>query len=173
MSCFKVSNNKYFNCPARMSDGSLFTDYRQNCIINSNKYLNSYEYRMYLINNAENLMNRNRLNISNVASCNNCKQPYNKGTMLNECTMQVCNKRTCKVKIKDPKGVGRGREYNKEPSQCNDWPKNFPVNNSPNCCAGKGNLNNYGINGRKTIERNAQPSGGRPGNGGDIRAYNF
>ena len=32
----KVTNNKYQNCPALMSDGRQFTDYRSNSQINMN-----------------------------------------------------------------------------------------------------------------------------------------
>ena len=28
--CHKTTNNKYFQCPPRMSDGRHFTDYRSN-----------------------------------------------------------------------------------------------------------------------------------------------
>ena len=33
--CNKTSNNKYFNCPAKMSDGRHFTDYRPSCYVNN------------------------------------------------------------------------------------------------------------------------------------------
>ena len=36
MSCYKASNNKYFNCPPRMDDGRHFTDYRSSCDTNNN-----------------------------------------------------------------------------------------------------------------------------------------
>ena len=49
---YKASNNKYKDCPPRMSDGRHFTDYRQNRdrnneIRHSNKILNSVNYRMF------------------------------------------------------------------------------------------------------------------------------
>ena len=33
--CYKTTNNKYFNCPPRMSDGRHFTDYRPVCDVNN------------------------------------------------------------------------------------------------------------------------------------------
>ncbi len=65
MSCYKASNNKYFNCPPRMDDGRHFTDYRPNCHVNNlvrsnNATLNSHEYRMFLTHNAGKLMDLNR-----------------------------------------------------------------------------------------------------------------
>jgi hypothetical protein len=49
-SCNKTSNNKYFDCPARMDDGRGFTDYRPNSTVNdmirySNNIMGSNEYR--------------------------------------------------------------------------------------------------------------------------------
>ena len=32
--CNKTSNNKYFDCPALMSDGRVFTDYRPSSYVN-------------------------------------------------------------------------------------------------------------------------------------------
>ena len=62
--CFKTSNNKYFDCPALMSDGRAFTDYRPSNYVNdmiriNNKVYDSYNYRQFLINNAANLMKVN------------------------------------------------------------------------------------------------------------------
>ena len=55
-SCYKTSNNKYSDCPPRMSDGRHFTDFRPNCVVNTllrtgcNAY-NSFEYRNFLVIN--------------------------------------------------------------------------------------------------------------------------
>jgi len=53
--CNKTSNNKYFDCPARMDDGRIFTDYRPSSSVDdmirySNNVMSSYEYRQFLIN---------------------------------------------------------------------------------------------------------------------------
>ena len=57
----KVPNNKYQNCPALMADGRHFTDYRPSCFTNGDlitqgNIKSSYDYRRYLINNAEKIM---------------------------------------------------------------------------------------------------------------------
>ena len=61
MDCYKTSNNKHFGCPPRMADGRHFTDYRPSCHINNiirsgNNVMNSFEYRLFLTRNAEELM---------------------------------------------------------------------------------------------------------------------
>ena len=65
--CMKTSNNKFFGCPPRMDDGRHFTDYRGNCYVNNliranNNTFNSYQYRMFLTQNADNMMQMNRTN---------------------------------------------------------------------------------------------------------------
>ena len=57
-------DNFYSDCPAKMSDGRSFTDYRPSCSVNEkiqkdNKITNSYSYRQFLISNADNLMKVN------------------------------------------------------------------------------------------------------------------
>ena len=49
----KVTDNVELDFPARMSDGRMFTDYRQNCILNNNisNAMGSWEYRQFLIKN--------------------------------------------------------------------------------------------------------------------------
>jgi len=62
--CYKTSNNKYFDCPALMSDGRAFTDYRPSAYVNdlirvNNKVYDSYSYRQFLINNGLNVIETN------------------------------------------------------------------------------------------------------------------
>ena len=59
--CNKTSNNKYFDCPARMDDGRAFTDYRSSATVDdmirySNNTMSSFEYRQFLINNGNEIM---------------------------------------------------------------------------------------------------------------------
>lgn len=73
--CNKSSNNKYFNCPALMSDGRQFTDYRPSNYVNNlirmtAGVMGSYDYRQFLINNAELLM---QANIQYAYEMNGCK----------------------------------------------------------------------------------------------------
>ena len=75
--CFKVSNNKYPDCPAIMDDGRAFTDYRSSCYINDiirvkNGITNSYDYRQFLINNGNELINAIRLYNIQKSACRSC-----------------------------------------------------------------------------------------------------
>lgn len=63
--CNRTTNNKYFDSPARMNDGRTFTDYRASSSVDdmirySNNVMSNYEYRQFLINNADEIMNVNR-----------------------------------------------------------------------------------------------------------------
>ena len=78
--CFKVSNNKFFNCPALMSDGRAFTDYREssyinNSLLNNNNFNSSYQYRQWLIHNATKLMANNNAYNNRLNSCGPCNAP--------------------------------------------------------------------------------------------------
>lgn len=77
MSCHRASNNNYFDCPARMSDGRIYADLRsgthreyqhQKSIgINS-----SFQYRMYLQQNAGKFIEENRHNSAKEGWCGPC-----------------------------------------------------------------------------------------------------
>ena len=63
-SCNKTSNNKYLDCPALMSDGRAFTDYRPSSYVNDlfriqNKVYDSYSYRQFLIHNGLQIIEMN------------------------------------------------------------------------------------------------------------------
>jgi hypothetical protein len=98
-SCNKTSNNKYFDCPARMDDGRAFTDWRpssdvENMIQYSNNIMSSYQYRQFLIHNANEIMNVNSMYSNNKLSCNNCdaKQvPFNTVCDVNAQTSKCHN----------------------------------------------------------------------------------
>ena len=75
--CDLTSNNKYFDCPARMDDGRIFTDYRpssdvENMIVMSNKIQSSYDYRQFLIHNGNNIVTINNQYTKNKVGCNSC-----------------------------------------------------------------------------------------------------
>ena len=94
-SCYKTSNNKYFNLPPRMDDARHFTDYRPNCLVNNhikseNKIMNSYEYRMFLTRNANKLIDLNRGYATEKNSCGPCTN-----TMLPEQSVQSCSSKSC------------------------------------------------------------------------------
>ena len=106
MSCYKSSDNKYFTCPSKMSDGRNFTDYRQRYKVhnlNNNQFKkSSHEYRQYLINNTNKLIKKDRFRASQKNGCFPCVE---KTTMLPEETIKVCDRNTCKVLINDYDGL--------------------------------------------------------------------
>ena len=119
-SCNKTSENKFFNCPPKMSDGRHFTDYRPRCAVNfpqefKDAPVNSYEYRQYLIKNAESLMSQNRQQAFRENACGPCVEPFHQGTMLPEQGMVECNGSTCRYVVNDPNGLGVGRKYGDTP----------------------------------------------------------
>ena len=104
-------NNKFNDCPARMSDGRIYTDYRPGCFVNntiraSNKLINNFDYRMYLTRNADKIMNNNKQYVIDKYNCKSCED-----TMLPESTKVKCNTDVCKRKVVDTKGLGQGRSY--------------------------------------------------------------
>lgn len=181
--CSRVSNNKQYNCPPRMADGRHFTDYRPRCMINYNfpddKPLNSYEYRQYLIHNAEQLMKENQSEAYKRNMCGPCVEPYDIGTMLPEQNMVKCDANTCKLFSNDQNGIGTGRMYTTDPQQ-NDNRANFLrgkqseqafLKQSNNCCATpQDDMNYYPWDGYVTEEAAARltvPAGGIAMTGGD------
>ena len=96
--CDKTSNNKYFDCPARMDDGRHFTDYRQNSFIEtmireSNNLSSNYDYRQFLINNAKDIMSINNNYVNDKLKCNNCNYvevPFNIECNINK-DYSICN----------------------------------------------------------------------------------
>lgn len=109
--CSRPSNNQYANCPPRMADGRHFTDYRPRCALQYNEKMNSYEQRMFLTQNAEDLMRVNAQNSYLANRCGPCVEPYNQGTMMPELSTQKCNERTCTFDVTDPYGLGLGRNF--------------------------------------------------------------
>lgn len=105
-SCNKTSNNKYFDCPARMDDGRAFTDYRPSSTVNdmirySNNIMGSNEYRQFLIHNAVNIMNVSNNYTSSKMGCNSCNYepvPFNTQCDYNN-NFPVCN-------VLNPNGIG-------------------------------------------------------------------
>ena len=186
--CFRASDNKHFDCPPRMSDGRLFTDYRPRCNTNfiyhpdslQTGYLDSYKYRQYLIKHADEILDAMRAEAYRSAVCAPCEVAYDKpGTMLPEKVVQHCDGKACAVYGKDPNGLGIGRAYGGESFEGDK--RRFVARkaeeaeyykNNANCCAlPKDDLNYYPIDpsmvhrhgtGRLTI-----PYGGFAMAGGD------
>lgn len=179
--CYKTTNNRYFNCPPRMDDGRHFTDYRPTCDVNTyiainNNVKNSNDYRMFLMDNAEKLININRLYTTQINSCGPCAEPYNQGTMLPEKNMLACDKNVCKNSLNVLTGLGQGRNYGNKTNCGNNWkwPKNVPYSG----CAQNVDLFDYYnstdvMKEASNFPRLTTQSGGLVLEGGDPAPYNM
>ena len=109
-------------CPLRQNDARAFTDYRPRCAVNAELYNlvngtgamgSSYESRMFLQHNAEQVMNVHRTNaVNNLAPCAPCTRPFSDpGTMEPERYVVRCNGVTCTREEVNPNGIGDGRSY--------------------------------------------------------------
>jgi hypothetical protein len=73
-------NNVNKNCPAQMSDGRLFTDYRPSGDVYDSMIKgaikkgipNNYEYRQYMIANSEIMINDTHNYLYETRLCKNC-----------------------------------------------------------------------------------------------------
>jgi len=116
MSFFSSTETKP-ECPLKMSDGRSFTDYRPRCMVNAelmtdlytnNMVKSSYESRMFLQENAEKLIERNRLNVlDTLAPCAPCNRPFSEnGTMYPERYIVKCTATTCEKVEVNKQGLG-------------------------------------------------------------------
>ena len=106
--CQFTSNNQYFGCPARISDGRTFTDYRPRCVINEeikgvNHLSNSYDYRQFLIHNAKNLMKSNYEYAMKKVSCQPC---MNASPALNTQVNCLVDASSSQCYVSNPRGLG-------------------------------------------------------------------
>jgi len=186
-SCFKTSDNKHLQCPPRMDDGRHFTDYRPSNFINDliradNNISNSLHYRVFLQQNANALMDRQRQIACQLNCCGPCpitqssKEPFDVGTMLPEQYMFVTDGRTTKYVLNDINGLGTGRVYNtyaQPDGDCKNLPSAWPIAQPPNQCASPlDNLNYLGdVNPTPTGIRQAIPGGGTMVNVGSNRKF--
>ena len=114
--CTRASDNAVFNCPARMADGRLFTDYRPRCdqiadlMPKEQSGVSSYEFRMQLVDKAEDVMRRNMMWAFTEAACGPCDYAKS-GTMLPEAYVQSCDGSVCTIKPGTDGGLGLGRDY--------------------------------------------------------------
>lgn len=115
-----VSDNKHATCPARMSDGRLFTNYHSRCAIQASVFpntvpgrpsdMNSYDTRQFMIHNAGSIMQSQR----DVASCAARCAPCGKDTMLPELEIDSCDLLKCVRNSGTVDGLGLGRKYGNE-----------------------------------------------------------
>lgn len=115
-----VSDNKHGSCPARMSDGRLFTNYSSRCAIQaavlpsglrdaSATGLDSYQTRQYMIHNADAIIQTQR----GLASCAARCKPCGKDTMLPEFEIDSCDLLKCTRTPTNSavRGLGLGRDH--------------------------------------------------------------
>ena len=170
-SCFKTSDNRNLQCPARMSDGRSMTDYRPSNYINDliradNNISNSLHYRVFLQNNASALMDRHRQVACQQNCCGPCpatKEGFD--TMLPEQYMFVTDGRTSKMVLNDVNGLGTGRQhytFGRPAENCENLPSTWPVEQKQNNCASPMDRFNYigDIQPTPTGMRQAIPGGG-------------
>ena len=114
------SNKNTYSCPLRMSDGRSMTDYRPKCIVNyelmntitdNNLVKSSFESRLYLQQNADEIMkNEMQKSINNLVPCVTCEKPLGNGTLLPEKYIVSCDAISCTKKPFNQNGLGDGRE---------------------------------------------------------------
>lgn len=187
MTCSKPSDNQEFNCPPKMSDGRHFTDYRPRCALNSRSNymiadpkqkhgftsppLNSYDFRQYMIEKGEKLIEMNRESAFQRNMCGPCvsNPTVDVGTMLPEQTVVTCNKSACSVGLNDAAGLGLGRQYYTEGKKKDKDGMSFDARRQKNepesCCARRSDdLQYYPFDGKVMDDygRVAVPGGGKP-----------
>lgn len=123
MDCYRATNNKYKSCPALMSDGRGFTDYRSNRQVNDSlrsdmNIISSHNFREFLIRHSDKLLETERKNANLMSGCNQCVKPYDQGTMLTEKFIQKCDKNTCSLVLNNKDGLGVGR-HSGDAGKCN------------------------------------------------------
>lgn len=109
-SCLEPKFNT--KCPPRMADGRAFTDYRPRCDLHSintfaQQGIESYKQRMYMTNNAQDIMKQNMLDAFNN---NTCIQNEPVDTVYPHSYSQECNRNTCNFAPVQSDGVGLVRK---------------------------------------------------------------
>jgi hypothetical protein len=110
-----------------MADGRNFTDYRTRCSqLDQMNHQNggvqsNYDMRMFMQQNADNLMLQNRMASMQANDCAPCYNNNGNGTMLPEQSLVECDEKVCRILPNpldvDQNGLGQGRKYNsKTPS---------------------------------------------------------
>ena len=97
----RVADNVYAGFPARMSDGRFMTNYQPNCLMNKNDN-NSYQYRQFLINNAEKIMSQTQEKNKQDYGCSDCSKVAVPETK----NYQNCWGPNCVIETVNPGGIG-------------------------------------------------------------------
>ncbi len=100
----KVTDNYFSDFPARMAYGFM-TDYHPNCELNlaMQKNMSSWQYRLFLTRNGNQIRNMNGEFNNKRFGCDNCNDPSipAQNRYLQNCTNDVCH-----IKEENPKGIG-------------------------------------------------------------------
>ena len=112
MSDVRLPNNIVKNCPGVMAYGAYWTDWRPRChqAASAQQPRNSFQYRMFLTQNAEKIMGSVRDDVIRHNTCAGCPAAQAAGTMLPEQVLTVCNKQTCQAQPGVACGLGGGRQ---------------------------------------------------------------
>ena len=120
MSCKSCSApNPTTMCPSRMEDGRAFTNYYGRCFENSHLMSmvgtapSSYESRMYLQRNAQQVMDMERARaVDTLIPCAPCRRPLtDDGTMAPSRYVVRCDAVSCTRTEVNPLGIGDARNY--------------------------------------------------------------
>jgi hypothetical protein len=167
-SCYNTSNNKHPKCPPRMDDGRHFTDYRPHCYVNNlvqqnNQIHNSYQMRMFLTHNANDIMQLNRKLSCDKNCCGPCQKPYQSGTMMPEQRADVVGTPVpCGSKVSQPSVVAA---HSGTPLTCPAWDTGDSRQMQSNCCSPVSELaNTYSATSADgiVVSRKSVPGGGVP-----------
>ena len=99
-------------CPPRMADGRLFTDYRPRCVVNdtlidsNNKTMSSLNQRKHLTHNGEEIIKANMLNAMKSSQCH-AIEPTD--TQIPMAFRQTCDTNVCNFTRVDDTGLGLTR----------------------------------------------------------------
>lgn len=88
-----ASDNVKFTHPPRMHDGRHITNYEPNCQMNARlqQNLSSFQYKNFLMINAEKIMNDTNMFNSKVYGCSDCDQNvYELPKFKQDCTSAGC-----------------------------------------------------------------------------------
>jgi hypothetical protein len=145
-----------------MDDGRHFTDYRPRCHTenltqSTNNVHSNFQYRMFLTQNANKLMELNRSGACDKNCCSPCQSPYNVGTTMKETQARVCDPNVpCGEKVSATPSVDT---HSNQPLDCAAW---NPKNNQKNRCVSDKDFESYyGDNNNIAVKR-LSTSGGVP-----------
>ena len=105
----RVTDNVELDFPARMADGRLFTDYKQNCLLNNkiSKGMGSFEFKNYLTQNGESI----RQSMINLMEQNTACTKCSDNTVLPVKTVMNCSPEGCNYQMNNMNGLGKGINY--------------------------------------------------------------